>query len=183
MSASMSAVARADDVLVVDQKDGGRAACDDQRRRLRLLAPGRLGSGRKPHLRRRPFARPAPEVEGAAELRAQAVDHRQAEAGAPPHPLGREEGLDRVAQGDGVHADAGVADRDPKILAGREQLPRSDLLGAGRDAEPAAAGHGVARVQCEVEDGELELVGIDPRRRKRLRAIDRDLDHRAHRTC
>ena len=67
-----------------------------------------------------PFAGLTIEVENAAELRGEAVDHRQAEAGALADALGREEGLDRAGERLLVHADAGVAHGDADIIAGTQ---------------------------------------------------------------
>ena len=90
------------------------------------------------------------------------MDHRQAEPGAAPGLLGREEGLDRARErrrhpcrcrcrsptgGHRGRAAAGLASR-------RRSRPRR------RDRQRAAVGHRVAGIDAQVEDRELELVGI-----------------------
>jgi len=45
-------------------------------------------------------------------------------------------------------------------------LPCADGPHAGRQRDAPAARHGVARIDCQVDDGKFELVGIDPGRRK-----------------
>ena len=59
--------------------------------------------------------------------------------------------------------------------------PRRDPLAAGGEGQAAAVRHGVARVQGEVEDRELELVGIDAHQREPILELHIDLDDGAER--
>ncbi len=59
----------------------------------------------------------------AAALLDDAVDHRQAEAGALARPLGGEEGLEDPRQHRRRHAGAGVGDRQHHVGAGRDLGP------------------------------------------------------------
>ena len=62
-------------------------------------------------------------------------------------------------------------DGDADVVAGREALDAAALsaLAARGNGETAAVRHGVARIQREIEDRELELVGIDADRREVVR--------------
>ena len=71
-------------------------------------------------------------------------------------------------------ADAGVAHRDHDVVARRHLGVHAGIglveIGVlGFDREPAAVRHRVARVDRQVEDRGLELVGIDQRRSRRRR--------------
>ena len=64
---------------------------------------------------------------------------------------------------------AGVADRDHHVIAGRDlavharvALVEEDV--AGLERELAAVGHGIARVDRQIEHGGGELIGIGQRR-------------------
>ena len=120
---------------------------------------------RKPQGGDRPLPLPAVERQRAAELGGEAVDHRQAEPGAPADALGREEGLDRPGEGRLVHADAGVGDGRAGRSGrerGRRTSPAATVSADRGDGEDAAARHRVAGVHGEVEDRHLELVGVGP---------------------
>ena len=107
------------------------------RRGARLGRRG-LVRNRQVEVGARAFAGCAGQREASAELRGEAVDHRQAEAGAASQFLGRIEGLDRPGERLGIHAAAGVDHRQPDVEARREPRSRSgadrDLLGDDRQA-------------------------------------------------
>ena len=102
----------------------------------------------------------------AARLLGEAVHHREAEPGSLACGLGREEGLERKLHHLGRHAVAGVADGEHDVLArlhvgvlARVGIVERDV--AELDRHPAAALHGVARVDGEVEHRVLDLRRID----------------------
>ena len=87
-----------------------------------------------------------------------------------------------------VHAGAGVRDRDHDILARLHRLGQRADIGlveiavGGLDRDLAAVGHGVARVERQIEQRVLELVGVGKRapeaaRQHRFQAI------RSRRAC
>jgi hypothetical protein len=122
----------------------------------------------QPDLRRRALALAACQDEAPARLLSDAVHHRQPKPRPAPDTLGGEERLGGARQRRLVHAFARVADRDADVVARREALAvleTDGLLARGED-DGAPGRHGVACVEHEVEDGELELVWIAPRRRE-----------------
>ena len=146
-----------------------------RRIRTRWLRLRRRGRGSAGRLRRdRPGG--ARQVEGdgraaprhafhrgrAAGLAGEAVDLRQAEAGALPHLLGGEEWLEDAADDLGRDAGAAVGYAQGDEFAGDAQriaFVHGDVV--GRDREAAAAAHGIARIDREVEQRQLELAVID----------------------
>ena len=100
-----------------------------------------------------------------ARLLDKAIDLRQPEPGALPGLLGREKGLERLLAHLGAHAAASVADRDHHILP-RRQLLMSGGVGlveqgvCGLDCQLSPAGHRVPRVDRQIEERMLELVGV-----------------------
>ena len=68
-----------------------------------------------------------------------------------------------------------------EIAAGLQRRIAARLAFADPDVDRAAVRHGVARVDREVEDGELELVGVDARRRQAFREIEPQRDARPER--
>ena len=142
--------------------------------RLLLRPLGRLGilhrgqQARQVDLHGRALAGLAVDLHVPARLLDEAVDLREAEARAVAHILGREEGLERLGQHLAAHPGAGVADAQHDILARRDfGLPGRVAFveeGIGRlDGQPAAAGHGVASIDREVEDGAFQLVRVGVR--------------------
>ena len=106
----------------------------------------------------------------AAGLLDEAVDLRQAEAGAFADPLGGEERLEGLADDLRRHPRAAIADEDADILPGRDLcfagvgLVEEDIRRL--DRELATIGHRVARVDGEVEQRALELGRVDEGRPK-----------------
>ena len=91
-----------------------------------------------------------------------AVRRGQAEPGSAPLALGREERLEDVVARLRVHAQAGVGDRDDRVLAGADlarprAVPGRVPLVRSADYELAAGRHGVPAVQCKVQDDLLQL--------------------------
>jgi hypothetical protein len=89
----------------------------------------------------------------------EAVDLRQAETGALAERLGREERLENPGQDIGRDSDAGVGHRQGDEVA-LELIDPVALLErdvSRRQRDRAAARHGVARVDRDVDQGELEL--------------------------
>ena len=127
-------------------------------RRQRLVVGGRLDllvALRKQHGDRRALARPGGDFGAAARLRGEAVDLRQAEAGALADVLGGEERFERAVEHVLRHAFAVVADRQAD-----ERLALVLDVG-GRQGDRAAFAQRVARVEGGVEDRGLELRRVD----------------------
>lgn len=123
------------------------------------------------------------DAQAAAGLGDQALDHRQAEAGALAHALGGKERLHAAGQHLGGHASAVVGDFQAHVAAGAGTVHRAvdHQVGPRADFQAAAFAHGVAGVHREVEDGQFELVRIHHHRRQAFRDLDADLDGRAER--
>ena len=117
----------------------------------------------------------------AAGLLDDAVDHRQAEAGALADLLGGEERLEDLLQHVRRDAGAGVLDLDQHVV-GRRQFAIGEglaLLGrdvAGAHRQVAAGRHRVARVDRQIDDHLLELADIDLDRPQVAAVIDLELD-------
>ena len=100
------------------------------------------------------------------------VDHGQAEAGALALLLGGEEGVEDPGRGLGLHAHPGVAHRDPPVVAvgclgvffDKRRVRRDLVDGHGQGAAPGGIlphdGHGVYRVDAEVQQDLLHLGGV-----------------------
>ena len=104
----------------------------------------------------------AVEVDVAARLLDEAVDHAEAEPAADPRPLGGEEGLEGALEHLRRHAVAGVGDGEQDVGARPQtelecRIVRVDLRTRRLDDEPAALRHGVAGVDREVEQRVLHL--------------------------
>ena len=105
------------------------------------------------------------------------MDHRQAEPGSLAHSLGREERLDGAPQRFGVHALAGVGHREAEIAAGRQVgVAAIDGHVAHIDADGAAIGHRVARIHHQVQQSQLDLVGVDNGHGRPGGGADDDID-------
>jgi hypothetical protein len=119
----------------------------------------------------------------AAALLDDAVHDREAEPGAVLARLGREERLEDALEHLAVHAAAVVAHAQLHVVA-RGQIGQrlgQPLLADG-DRDAAAAGHGVARVDHQVQQHLLDLRGIDPRRARPGRRADVEVHVLAERT-
>jgi hypothetical protein len=101
------------------------------------------------------------DLDPAAVLLGDAVDGRQAEAGAAALALGREEGVEDPRQHRGGDADAGVphaqADEPAGLCLGRA----AEVVGVGRprlgrEHQLPALGHGVARVDRQIDQDLLD---------------------------
>ena len=120
-------------------------------------------------------------VDEPAGLLDDAVDHRQAEAGALADLLGREERLEDLLDQVRRDAGAGVFHFDDHIF-GRREVAVAELPAlfrrhvAGADGQLAASRHGVARVDREVDDDLLELADVGAHRPKVAAMIDLELD-------
>ena len=96
----------------------------------------------------------------------EAVDLAQAETGALADAFGREERLECALQGGGVHAAAGVGDRDHDVLTDLDRLGHVGHIGlvemtvGGLDRHLAAARHGVAGVDRQIDQRIFQLVGV-----------------------
>ncbi len=135
-------------------------------RLLRLRRGAREARQQQDHLRT--LANLAHDLHRAARLAHEAVQHRQAETRALAYRLGGEEGLEHPLQHVGRHALTLVLDGDPHVVAGAAGARRGSLAPVEDDigrAHPdqAAAGHGVARVDDQVQQGVLQLMRIAPR--------------------
>jgi hypothetical protein len=110
----------------------------------------------------------AVHVDLPAGLLDEPVDHAQPEAGALAHALGREEWIEDLVADGRRNAAAGIAHCDHDIVAGRSLGMRVSVRFierdvAGLERELSALGHGIARVDREVEQRRGELGGIDKR--------------------
>src|SRR6476619_7335379 len=97
----------------------------------------------------------------AARLTNKSEHLAETETGSFSDPLGSEERIERLADHLVAHSRSGVANGEPDVLA------RSHLIAAwistadahirGSDRQLPALGHGVARVDRQVEQGVFEL--------------------------
>jgi hypothetical protein len=98
----------------------------------------------------------------------EAIDHGEAEPRALADLLRGEERLEHLFQHLAGHADAGIGDRDHHVLA-RPDLAVRGRIGlvemgvGGLDRELAAARHGVAGIDDEIEERAFELVLVGVR--------------------
>jgi hypothetical protein len=153
--------------LVLDQQDRLRSAPS---RRARRVLPREVGLGvvgGEVDGERAPRAGLAGDEHLAAALRHDAVDGREAEAGAVSRPLGREERLEDPLLDVAAHADARVPDGERDVAPGLELGPVPHAaaadLGVGRgDREDTPGRHRIARVHGEVHQDLLELAGVRP---------------------
>ena len=115
-----------------------------------------------------------------AALTHDAVDGGEPQPGALAPRLRGEERLEGPLQRRGVHAGAGVGDAQDDVAARRHrQDPRAalgDVHVGGRDREPPALRHGVARVHHEVHEHLLELPGVGAHRVQLRGGLRRELD-------
>ena len=97
--------------------------------------------------------------------------------------LRREEGIEGALDHLRRHAGASVADADCKILTGRElafaRRPLVEPFVRRFDRDASAVRHRVARIDAEIQDRVLKLIGIDERRPQTRGADNFDLDARA----
>src|SRR5262249_43588975 len=104
-----------------------------------------------------------------ARLLDEAVDLGQPQPAALANFLSGEERLENAAEMLLSDAEASVADRQHQVVAGIDALEAGNITLVemhvrGLDDQLATLRHGIARVEREVEEGGLELVGIDPAR-------------------
>ena len=106
------------------------------------------------------------DAERAAGLVDEAVHLRQPKAGALVRRLRREEGVEHPRQDVGRDAAARVRhrDRDEIALEAEPRVGRLQRRVLGRERDHAALRHGVAGIEREVDERELELGEIDPHR-------------------
>ncbi len=141
---------------------------------------GRRTGGRPPGARQEELygRSPAPgalQADRAARLVHETVNHAEAKAGAVPGALGGEERLEGARLRGLVHAAAGVDHLDQHMIA-RRLLGRARRGIAHGQGQRAAVGHGVARIVGEVDDGAVELRGIDLDRPQSPRDLDVEHD-------
>ena len=94
-----------------------------------------------------------------------AIHHREPQPRPLPLGLGREEWLEDPEPGLVIHADAGVGQRQDQAGARQDTSDPSHRVLVedsvqGRDDEPSAVRHGVARVHSQVHQHLLDLAGI-----------------------
>ena len=155
--------------IVLHQQD--RLAVSLRRRRVALcVARVEVASvSRQEHGHMGAFALPALDPDIAAALLDETIDHREPKAGPFAERFRRVEGLEHLAHGLGADPDPGVADPDHRVVAGIDpilarSLGRGDFDLPCRDGKPTTVRHGIARVDREVDDGALELIGVRQRR-------------------
>ena len=136
----------------------------------RALGHVRRGGGERDR-ERGALARRAVDADAAAAFVDDREDGRQAEAGAFAFGLGREERFEDLRLHVRRHPRSGVGDGNARPRAGR--------IGNGARADPqfAAARHGVARIDREIEERLLDLaaVAVDGRRGGIERGDQRDV--------
>ena len=108
----------------------------------------------------------AVDADVTVRLAHEAVDHAEPQPRAFSVALGREEGIERLGHDLGRHAGAGVSDIHQHIRPGRHVGMEGGVAtveGGIRNLDPdgTAIGHGVPRIDRQVEDGVLELACID----------------------
>ena len=93
------------------------------------------------------------------------VDDGQAQAGSFARFLGGEKGLKNVGLNLAAHSNTGITDGEDHILARRDlgmasgkNFLKFDV--SGLDGQPAALGHGIARIYRQVQDHLFHLSGI-----------------------
>ncbi len=154
--------------VVVDQEDLQLLV-----RKLRGLGSSQflrereVRGARQEHLHRGAGAGRAVDPHASARLLGEAEDLAQAEARPLADFLGGEEWLEDLGQHGLVHPETRVGHRDHHIVARRrffrtDRLSEGDVAGLYRQG-PADL-HGVAGVDGEVEDDQLDLGGVDHRR-------------------
>ena len=102
----------------------------------------------------------------AVRLADEAIHHAEAEAGALAVAFGGEERIEGLGGDLRRHAGAGIVDGDQDIRPRRDVGMQRGIAPVERrvrdlDRHRAAVRHGVARIDREVENGVLELAGID----------------------
>lgn len=101
----------------------------------------------------------------AACLFGETINLAEAETGALADVLGGEEGFERDAGRGCIHAEAGIGHGNADIGAGIDLV--AAVFGAGhggvfgRDRQAAATGHGITRIDGQVEQRRLELMRVD----------------------
>src|SRR5258708_14540221 len=118
---------------------------------------GRWTSGRERHAEDRTAARSVADLEPAAVALRDAEAHPEPEAGALL-PLRREERLEDVREVLLGDARAGVRDLQAHRI-GADEAGRRVAMRFGRHRDEAALGHGLRRIEDEVETDLLDLVG------------------------
>ena len=121
-----------------------------------------------------------------ARLLGEAEHHRQPEPGALARLLRGEERLEDPCEHLGRHAGAGVRHGQHHVVAGRHlgvpaRVVLVQHLVGNLDRQPAAAGHGVAGVQGEVQQRALDLRRVGHGGPQARRVHDADLDVLAQR--
>jgi hypothetical protein len=157
---------RAHTDFVLHQHDGAAAALDRRVVRglgSRLDAVGR--DLREIGLEARPLSGLAVDADRAARLFQDAVHRREPQPRAAPLLLRREERLEDVPGGTGVHAHAFVLHRDAHVRPGTQagrlgQVARRERHRVRPNGEPPPVGHGVARVHRQVHEHLLHLARI-----------------------
>ena len=86
--------------------------------------------------------------------------------------FGREERVRRLAQGLGIHSVSGVADDQAHVLPIWGFASRASFQLIGLDPQRSPFGHGIARIEDEIEHGKLDLIPIHKRERQCL-LVDR----------
>ena len=117
----------------------------------------------------------------------EAMNLRQSQTGALADRLGGEEGIEDLAEDIGRDAGAGILHRDRDMSAGAGLAAERIVVRRYRD--DAAGGHGVARVDDEIDQRRFELGDVDHDRPdarvdvelQRHRAADAGVEHFAHR--
>src|SRR5690606_32255086 len=150
---------QADALVVVDDQHRGNT---DFRAMAAIgLRAGTVGAPRRRqvHLDRRAVPAGAFDPEQPARLLDEAGDHRQPEPGALSGRLGGEERLGHPLEQLGWDAFALVLDADAQELAGLRMRRRLRTLEG--HANGSALGHGVARVDQQVDQRQLQLRRVD----------------------
>ena len=128
---------------------------------------------RQAEMHRRAPADRAVDADEAVGLAGEAVELAQPQAGALADRLGGEEGFEDAGQHVRRHAAPAVAHGHRHVIAGRhpgivDEVGRGEAGVGGLHRHGAAAGHGVAGVDDQVQQGAFDLVHVGTDRPQRL---------------
>src|SRR5450756_1547769 len=126
-------------------------------------------------------SRPPSILDVAVGLLDEAIDHAESETGPLADILGGKERLENTLQNRGGNAVPGIGHLHPDVISSGDfagdanvTVVKNDI--AGRDGQLATVRHRVAGVEREIEDGVVELTGIDQRQRDVAGEFRHDLD-------
>nr|GFA06095.1 hypothetical protein [Tanacetum cinerariifolium] len=143
----------------------GPSPSADRMRRAWMIVLGFAEVARQEQLHRGAIAHLAFDGHMAMRLLGEAVNHRQTQPGALANGLGGEERVEGAADDVLRHTAASVADAEHHVIARQQVFVGVGVVPLkaaveGLDHQHAAIGHRVARVEHQIEQGALELIGV-----------------------